>query len=136
MASNVSIKTLDDYGFLLCFIGGILTVVMGLMSFIVAVAGEKISWFLGAGYIGLANVIAGTIVSMVFGALAVVIGLKLFLTKIYDFITKFDLIITAITMIVIAIIVFGIGGLIILVGGILVLVYRLLPEGSSNPNGK
>ena len=128
MSSNVSIKTLDDYGFLLCFIGGILTVVMGLMSFIVAVAGGNISWFLGAGYIGLANVIAGTIVSMIFGALAVVIGLKLFLTKIYDFITKFDLII--------AIIVFGIGGLIILVGGILVLVYRLLPEGTSNPNGR
>ncbi len=136
MSSNVSIKTLDDFGFLFCLIGGILTVVMGLMSFIIAIAGEKISWFLGAGFIGLANVIAGSIVSMIFGALAVVIGLKLFLAKIYEFITKFDLIITAIVMIVIGIIVFGISGLIILVAGILVLVYRLLPDGAANPNGR
>ena len=82
MSLEVSIKTLDDYGFLFCFIGGILTVVMGLMSFIVAVAGEKISWFLGAGFIGNASIIAGSIVSMIFGAVAVVIGLKLFLAKI------------------------------------------------------
>ncbi len=136
MALKISIKTLDDYGFLLCLIGGILTVVMGLMSLIISVAGGNINWFFGAGYIGLANAIAGSIVSIYFGALAVVIGLKLFLVRIYDFIIRFDLIITSIIMIVISIIVFGIGGLIVLVGGILVLVYRLRPEGTSNPNGK
>ena len=136
MSSRVSIKTLNDFGFLFCLIGGIITVVMGLLSFIIGLTGTRISWFLGSGFIGIASVVAGAIVSIVFGALAVVIGLKLFVGKIYEFITRFDLIFTALAMVVIAIIVFGIGGILIIVGGILLLVYRLGPEGSENPDGK
>lgn len=122
---SVSIKSLEDYGFLLCFIGGILTVVIALLGFIVSVAGSSIHWFLGAGYIGLANEIAGTVISIIFGLFAVVIGLKLFSTKVENIIVKIDLLIVAIVMLVIGIVVFGIGGIIIIVGGILVLIYRL-----------
>ncbi|NHJ03800.1 MAG: hypothetical protein EAX90_03185 [Candidatus Heimdallarchaeota archaeon] len=133
---EVSIKTLDDYGFLLCFIGGVLTVVTALLMFIVSVSGGRIHWFFGAGYIGIASEIAGSIVCFFFGTLAIVIGLKLFSRKIWEVITKIDLIITAIVMIVISVVAFGIGGLIILAGGILVLIYRLKPEGTTNPTGK
>lgn len=87
---EVSIKTLDDYGFLLCFIGGILTVVTALLMFIVSVSGGRIHWFFGAGYIGIASEIAGSIVSIIFGTLAMLIGLKLFSRKIWEVITKID----------------------------------------------
>ncbi|NHK31735.1 MAG: hypothetical protein FK730_10315 [Asgard group archaeon] len=122
---SVSIKTLEDYGFLLCFIGGILTVVISLLGFIINIVGEKIHWFLGEGYIGFANEIAGTVISMIFGILAIIIGLKLFSAKIGKIIEKIDLIIVAIIMLIIGIIAFGIGGVIIIVGGILVLIHRL-----------
>lgn len=122
---SVSIRTLEDYGFLFCFIGGIITVVIALIAFIIDIAGEKIDWFFGAGPIGIANIIAGTVISMIFGVLAFLIGLKLFSTKIRNIIEKIDLLIIAIIMLVIGIIVFGIGGIVIIVGGILTLVYRL-----------
>ncbi|MFW9923958.1 MAG: hypothetical protein ACFFDW_11795 [Candidatus Thorarchaeota archaeon] len=133
---SVTIKTLDDYGFLLCFIGGILAVVLAILSLIVTLIGENISWFVGGGFIGTANLIAGTIVSIFFGAFAIVIGLKLFHAEIRRIVVKVDLIITAIIMFVIGIVVFGVGGLLIIIGGVLVLVYRLGPEGTRNTTGK
>ena len=133
---EVSVKRLDDYGFLLAFIGGIITIVTAILMFIISVSGEKIHWFLGAGYIGIASKIAGSIVCVVLGTLALVIGLKIFNNNIYEFITKMDLIIIAIVLIVISIVAFTLGGLLILVGGILILVYRLMPEGNANPKGK
>ena len=137
---SVQIKTLDDYGFLLSFLGGIIAVITGLLMLIISAAGEKIHWFLGAGYIGIteetAGLIAGSIISLLIGVFALLIGLKLFTQKAYDIVTRFDLIATSIVLIVIGIIAFGIGGILILIGGILVLVYRLMPEGNANPTGK
>jgi hypothetical protein len=122
---SVEIKTLDDYGFLLCLIGGVLAVVIAFLGFIVSVAGSSIHWFLGAGYIGLASPIAGTVISVLFGVVAILIGLKIFVPKIREIVDKIDLIIIAIIMLVIGVIVFGIGGIIIIAAGILVLVHRL-----------
>ena len=134
---TATIDTLDDYGYLSCLIGGIVTVVIALLGLIVSATGTPINWFLaGGGYIGLASIIAGTIVSMVFGILAILIGLKLFVQKFYDLLTRVDLVIIAIIMFVIGIIVFSIGGILIFIGGVLVLVFRLTPNGKVNPTGK
>jgi len=122
---EISIETLDDYGFLSCLLGGVLAVVMSLLSFIISVADAKISWFFGGGFIGIANVTAGSIISMIFGGVAIVIGLKLFSSKINDLIDRMERIVVAIIMIVISVIIFGIGGILILIGGILVLIHRL-----------
>ncbi|NHJ48709.1 MAG: hypothetical protein FK733_13070 [Asgard group archaeon] len=121
---SVQIKTLDDYGFLLSLIGGVITVIFGILGFIVNLASD-VHWFFGSGFIGMANEVAGSVISIIFGVLAILLGLKLFFPKIREIIAKIDLIIIAIIMLVIGIIVFGIGGIIIIVGGILVLVYRL-----------
>ncbi|HUT81909.1 MAG TPA: hypothetical protein VMZ29_11955 [Candidatus Bathyarchaeia archaeon] len=122
---KVSITTLEDYGFLLAFFGGIITSVMALLSFIVSVAKAHIHWFFGAGFIGIANPIAGSIISLIFGIFALLIGMKLFSSKINDIVSRIDTIIISIILIVISIIVIGFGGLIILVGAILLLIYRL-----------
>ncbi|NHJ87492.1 MAG: hypothetical protein FK734_18670 [Asgard group archaeon] len=133
---SVQIKTLDDYGFLLCFIGGVIVVINGLLYLIVSAIGSSIDWFFGGGFIGIGNEIAGALVTIIFGAFAIVIGMKLFSPKIRAFMIKIDLIITGIVMIVLAIICFGIGALLILIGGILVFIYRLMPEGNANPTGR
>lgn len=122
---SVSIKTLEDYGFLFCFLGGALTTVMAFLGFIISLAGQNIHWFFGAGYIGIASPIAGTIVSLIFGILALLIGLKLFIPSLANFLTKINSIILAVIVMVIGIIVFGIGGLLILAGGILILIHSL-----------
>lgn len=133
---SVKIETLDDYGFLLSLLGGAVTFITALLTLIVGVSGGSINWFWGGGYIGIANIIAGAIVSMVFGVLAILIGLKLFIKEIREILIKIDLIITSIVLFILGIVVFGIGGLIILVGGILILIYRLMPEGNANPTGQ
>jgi len=122
---SVKIKTLDDYGFLLCFIGAIITIVMSFLGFIISLTSSTLHWFLGGGYIGIANDTAGAVISLIFGALALLIGMKLFSPKISETINKMDRIIIAIAMIVIGIIAFGIGGILIIVGGVLVLIHRL-----------
>ncbi|MHA1629813.1 MAG: hypothetical protein ACTSXO_10810 [Candidatus Heimdallarchaeota archaeon] len=122
---SVKINTLDDYGFLFCFIGAIITIVMSFLGFIISLTKANLHWFLGGGYIGIANATAGTVIALIFGILALIIGLKLFNAKINAFINKMDRIIIAIAMIVIGIVAFGIGGILILVGGVLVLIYRL-----------
>ncbi|MEA2071089.1 MAG: hypothetical protein U9O98_07340, partial [Asgard group archaeon] len=107
-----------------------------ILLLIITIAGERIHWFWGGGYIGIANPIAGAITSMIFASLAIVIGLKLFSQKIREILIKIDLVITSIVLIVLGIIALGIGSIIILIGGIIILVYRLMPQGQANPTGK
>lgn len=134
---QINIETLDDYGFLFCYIGGVLVVVLAILGLIINLsAPQTIGWFLsGGGYLVLANEIAGAVVSIVLGILAILLGLKLFWQKAWDIITKMDLIFSSLIMIVIGVITMSLGGIIVLVSGILVLIYRLLPEGKTNPKG-
>ncbi|MBN1330242.1 MAG: hypothetical protein JXA54_12280 [Candidatus Heimdallarchaeota archaeon] len=128
---KISIKTLEDYGFLLAFFGGIITSSMALLSFIVSVAKANIHWFFGSGFIGIASPVGGSIVSLIFGIFAILIGMKLFSSKINEITKKIDALIISIILVVISIVVFGFGGLIILVGAVLILIYRLKPANQS-----
>jgi hypothetical protein len=135
------LKTADDWGFLLSFIGGIIIVVNAIVGMIFALSNTTTNFFIGgSSFLGLIGetwgIILGTIITLVFGIICILIGMKLFSKKIWHSITKIDLIITAIILIVIGIICFGPGGLLVIIGGILCIIYRVSPAGERNPTGK
>ncbi|NHJ84578.1 MAG: hypothetical protein FK734_03900 [Asgard group archaeon] len=122
---KVSLKTLEDYGFLAAFFGGIITTAFALLSFIVGLTRTNLHWFVGSGFIGIVSIVAGSIISLIFGIVAMLIGMKLFSSKINDIISKIDTLFISIILMVISIIVFSIGGLIILASAIILLISRL-----------
>jgi hypothetical protein len=135
------LKTIDEFGFLFSFIGGIIIVVNAIAGLIMGILSVTADFFInGIGFFPFIDetwgLYVGAAINIVIGIVCILMGLKIFTKSAYKFMIQFDLVITAIVMIILGVISFGIGGLLVIIGGIFILVYRLSSPGNRNPRGK
>ncbi|MFW9925114.1 MAG: hypothetical protein ACFFDW_17725 [Candidatus Thorarchaeota archaeon] len=110
---------LDKIGFLTTFLGGLAGIVLGILNLVNVFDWD---WYLGGpGLLGifLTGSIVGPIIALVASGLALLVGLKTFLS-----ILDFDLIIWGIIVVILGVLVFGIAGYIIILGGVLLIIAR------------
>ncbi|MHA1211010.1 MAG: hypothetical protein ACTSSH_00985 [Candidatus Heimdallarchaeota archaeon] len=137
----LELKKTDEWAFFFLFIGGItLTVNTIIGSIIFAVRGQLMIFLDGFGLFSLYHPVfdtakhyAGTAVNIVFGLVALMFGLKLFIKPFYAFISKIDLAIVGLIGIFIGLASCTLPGLLLVVGGIYCFIYRLTLEGAQNP---
>jgi hypothetical protein len=137
----LELKKTDEWAFFFFFFGGNLLIFNAIIGLIVGLTQRTTMTLLdGSGwfifYTGNGGLIAGTIINMVFGILALLVGLKLFFVPFRNFITKIDLALTGFIMMLIGFASFTTAGFILVVGGIYCFIYRFTVEGANNPKGQ
>ena len=128
----------EEWAFFFFFFGGNLLIFNAIMGLILGlVLSVNMAFLDGSGWFfflgGNEGIIAGTIVNMVFGILALLVGLKLFFKPFRDFLIKLDLALIGLILMIIGFASCSTAGLILIVGGVYCFIYRLTVEGANNP---
>lgn len=137
----LELKKTEDWAFFFFFFGGNLLIFNAIIGLIIGSTQSLYLYFLdGSGWFVFIGEpwagYAGTIINMVFGILALLVGLKLFFKPFRDFLVKIDLALIGIILMIIGLASFTTAGLILVVGGIYCFIYRLTVEGANNPKGQ
>lgn len=137
----LELKKTEEWAFFFFFFGGNLLIFNAIIGLIVGLVENLSMFFLdGSGWFVFSGatwgLITGTVINMVFGILALLVGLKLFFLPFRNFLTKIDLALTGFIMMIIGFATFTTAGLILVVGGIYCFIYRFTIEGANNPKGQ
>ena len=137
----LEIKKTEDWAFFFFFVGGNMMIFNAIIGFIIAfVVGETMFFLDGFGFFKFLYtagtnwpLILGGILNIVFGIVALLAGLKIFVEPFWIFMTKIDLAITGLVLMILGIGSFTTGGLLLFIGGVYCFIYRLTVEGANDP---
>lgn len=138
----LELKKTEEWAFFFFFFGGNLLIFNAIIGLIVGLVNNNLTMFFldGSGWFVFAGatwgLITGTVINMVFGILALLVGLKLFFLPFRNFLTKLDLALTGFIIMLIGFASFTTAGLLLVVGGIYCFIYRFTVEGANNPKGQ
>ena len=131
----------EDWGFFFFFFGGNLLLFNAILGMILgATLSLSLPFLDGSGWFYFAGATwggyVGASINIVFGILAILVGLKLFIVPFRNFMTKIDVALTGFIMMIIGFASFTTAGLILVVGGVYCFIYRFTVEGANNPKGQ
>ncbi len=137
----LELKKQEDWAFFFLFLGGNLLIVNAIIGFIVHYTTAATMHFLDGQGLFVFNIQdfafpLGASLNIVFGLLALFLGLKLFIVPLRNFVTKIDIAIVGFIMFILGVVSFSLPGGLLIVAGIYCILYRLTVPGANNPTAK
>ena len=135
----LQINKKEEWAFFFLFIGGAMLIANAIVGLIIGlVVGDNLFFVDGIGFFvfgGPSNgfTIGGAVINILFGALALVAGLKIFVNAIFNIMIKIDVAIVGLVMLLLGLASFTLPGLLLVVGAIYCFIYRFTVEGANNP---